>query len=369
MLLTGYIFLLLLLVGFSWGFVDANLPFATLPWLYRLVYHERGLATLIYSFIILALFGFYLTILRLVKKQKLTARQLWLWLAVTVIILLFSYPAFSNDVFNYIATAKVTFFYQENPYLVMPIEIPNEPMLKYLHAANKVALYGPAWIILTGVPHLLGRGNILASIFTFKIFVALFYAATAYLIWRISQFNLWSLAFFAFNPLVVVETLVSGHNDVVMMFWALFAFFWVRRKRFFLALIFLLISVLIKLATLFLLPVFTYLIYLNFKRLKVNWPRIWRWSALAMYLIFLLSPLREEIYAWYLIWPLTFVALIGRASFLSYVSLGFSLGLMFRFAPFIYTRNWGGITPLVKKLVTIITPLFTGILYAFRKKV
>ena len=41
----------------------------------------------------------------------------------------------------------------------MPIEIPNEPYLAFTRAANKTALYGPVWILLTAIPHLLGQGD------------------------------------------------------------------------------------------------------------------------------------------------------------------------------------------------------------------
>ena len=86
-----------------------------------------------------------------------------------------------------------------------------------------------------------------------------------------------------------------------------------------------------------------------------------------MFIIFLLSPLREEMYSWYFIWPLTFVALLNAGRLMriiGFVSLAFSLGLLFRFAPFIYTRDWSGITPLVKTLVTFIPPL-VAIVYIY----
>jgi len=87
-----------------------------------------------------------------------------------------------------------------------------------------------------------------------------------------------------------------------------------------------------------------------------------------MYGMFFSSPLREEIYAWYLIWPLTFVAFLPPRHFLTFVSFGFSFGLMFRVAPFIYARNWAGMTPLIKKIVTFIPPAFTAMLYVIKKK-
>ena len=79
-----------------------------------------------------------------------------------------------------------------------------------------------------------------------------------------------------------------------------------------------------------------------------------------MYLAFFLSPLREEIYAWYFIWPLSFVA-ISDIRWLTVVSGGFSLGLPLRFAPYLATGSWSGITPLVKKIVTFVPPMVAEI--------
>ena len=353
---------------FSWGFVDSNMPFRAPMWLSVLAYHQRTLATIIYGVFVLMLFGFYVYSLRQVQKKLWGIRDVWKAVGITIAILFFSYPAFSFDVFNYIATAKVAFLYRENPYLVMPIEIPNEPMLTFLHASNKVALYGPVWILLTSFPHYLGFGDILLSVFAFKALVIAFYILLARLIWKISN-NAFAVAFFALNPLVIMETLLGGHNDVVMMYLALLAFFLLQKKKLVLSLIVLGLSILIKGATVMLVPVFVWAIGNTLKGKKNNWNIIWFWCAVSMYTIFFLSPIREEIYAWYLIWPLTFVALIPGSPLLRYITFGFSFGLLFRIVPFLYTRQWIGITPMIKKLVTFIPPALLAIYYEIRKNI
>lgn len=365
----GYIVVLLLLTVLSWGFVDANLPLKTFQFLYDLVHFQRQWAVSIYSLLIIALFVFYGFILWFVEHKLFNLRQIITLIGITIGVLFFAFPGLSYDIFNYIATAKVTFFYKENPYLVMPIEIPNEPMLAFLHAANKTALYGPVWILLTGIPFILGLGDLFVTIFAFKAWILVFYVALVWLIWKISNHSLRALTLFALNPLVVIETLIGAHNDAVMMFLALASFYFFKHNRITLSLILLLLSAFIKFATLFLFPIYAYLLYLRWNNAKTDWQQVWRWSALAMYLIFFLSPLREEVYSWYLIWPLTFVVLIKGESLLLWLSLGFSAGLLFRISPFIYTRSWGGITPLIKKIVTFVPAAATGLYYAIKKKI
>lgn len=356
-----------LLAIYSYGLVDANFPLKVPALLSEMVRFPRWRSAGIYVFLISLLFISYFRALWLVKKRHLVAKQIWSLIILSVVILFFAFPAFSYDIFNYMATARVTFLYRENPYLVMPIEISNEPMLKFMHAANKTALYGPFWILLTAIPHFLGQGNLVLTVFVFKAFVILFYLALAWLIWRLSSHHLLALTFFALNPLVIVNTLVDGHNDVVMMALALLAFLFLQKKKFFMAGVMVLASILIKFATFLLLPVWAWLIFAQWWQQKINWQKIWLVSTLALLLIFLLSPLREEIYAWYLIWPLTTAAFLSPGYWLVAILLGFSFGLMFRIVPFLYFGTWGGLTPLIKKTVSFLPPLL-GLLFLQIKK-
>lgn len=358
--MTVFILYTLLLVAitiFSYSFVDYRFYFKPAKILGPLIIKQPHQLSFLYSLFIILLFIFYFHFLSQVKRKKITAKKIWLLIVLAALILFFAYPGFSYDVFNYMATARVIFLHRENPYIVMPIEIPNEPMLKFMHAANKTALYGPTWILLTALPHYLGFGNLLLTIFTFKILVILFYFALLWLIWQLSQKNLWSLIFFALNPLVVIETLAAGHNDVVMMFFALLTFYFLKRRKFCLAFFSLFASMMIKFATIFLLPIFIYATWQEWRNKEIIWGKIWLWSFFSMLAIFLLSPLREEIYSWYFIWPLTFVSLLPKSQLLQAISLGFSFGLPFRLAPYLYTFSWAGTTPKIKKIVTFLPPI------------
>ena len=359
-----YIVLLVLFVTFSWGFVDANMPLSKIEALQQIIFSKTVYPTAWYVASVALLISWYLWVLYRIRKGLLKSKHVWYLIGLTTAILMWSYPAMSNDVFNYIATAKLTYYWKENPYLVMPIEIPNESMLVFLQAANKVALYGPVWIILTAIPHFLGIGNLLATLFTFKLFIISWYCVLCYLIWIASGKKPWPLAFFALNPLVTLSTLVDGHNDVVMMALALGSFLYLKRGNFFICILLLLASILIKGATFFLVPVFFWSAYVTWKKKTLSWQHVWYWASIAMYIIFLLSPIREEIYAWYFIWPLTFLALVDKPTILHALSYGFSLGLMLRIVPFFYTRSWSGVTPLVKKIVTFVPPVISSIFYA-----
>ena len=269
LILFGYGVLCLLLVLFSYLFIDSGLSY--LSFLYTgFVSQNRFITTVMFVFIMFLFFLLYVLTLHLVKNEKIKRRKLFMLIGVCAGVLLFSYPAIlSFDIFNYIATAKVAFFYHENPYVIMPIEFLGDPLLLFMHASNKIALYGPAWIGLSSIPHYLGFNNFLLILFSLKLFVALFYFGSIYFILKISK-SLTSVALFALNPLVLIETLVSSHNDIVMMFLALVAFYFLFQKKNFYALLFLTSSIFIKYATVFLIPIFLYVIIQNHFNKKIQ---------------------------------------------------------------------------------------------------
>lgn len=360
-----YFIFLLIFSLFSYAFVDPNLIY--LKDIYTgFAFQERELTTFLYVIFTLISFVFYSSFLKNIRTINFSSFKLLI--VITFAVLIFSYPAFlSFDIFNYIATAKTLFFFHENPYIVMPIEFIGDPLLLFTHATNKIALYGPFWIGLSGIPYFLGFGNFLISLFNFKLFITAFYLGTLWLIKKITKNN-YSVILFALNPLVIIETLIGSHNDIVMMFFALFSFLFLIRKKILLASIFLAFSILIKYATIFLLPIFILTAIKIIKKQKVNWDKVFLYSTISMVFIFLLSTLREEIYPWYAIWFLVFSFLIPQKRLLLYLSFAFSFGLLFRHVPFMLLGTHFGVTPLIKGFVTFF-PAFLVLFYGYFKKI
>lgn len=360
-----YSLFLILFTLFSYTFIDYNLFY--LKWLYSIFSFENNLIrTSIYVIFLILFFVFYYLFYKDVKKGLIGGKEIRWLIGLTIIILLFSYSAmFSYDIFNYITSAKVLFFYRENPYLVMPIEFINEPYLIFTRAANKFALYGPFWLILTGIPYVLGFSKFILVLLNFKLFIIFFYLALVALIWKFSK-NLLSVYLFALNPLVIIETLIGNHNDIVMMFFGLFSIYLIIKKKFGLAFLFFFLSVLIKYSTLLLLPVLFYLVWKEIKNQKINLEKVFLSSTFLMSIAFLSAPLREEIYPWYAIWFLTFMVLFPNKKFLLNLTIVFSFSLLLRYVPYIFSGSYFGMTPLLKIIVTFIPPLLFSLLYFFK---
>ena len=86
-----------------------------------------------------------------------------------------------------------------------------------------------------------------------------------------------------------------------------------------------------------------------------------------MFVAFLLSPLREEIYPWYALWFLPFTSLITKNKTVLYVSLAFSFSLLFRYVPFMFLGTYFGPTPFIKVLVTF-APVILVLIYMLIKE-
>ena len=142
----------------------------------------------------------------------------------------------------------------------MPTELLGEPMLGFTRAANKLALYGPVWILATWIPYVLSFGNVLVALYTFKLLVIASYVTIGILICKMTK-NARNVLFFAFNPLVIIETFVSGHNDTFMMALVLYGIYLCRSNQLFAQIAgwgFMIASVLVKGATIMVLPVFIF---------------------------------------------------------------------------------------------------------------
>lgn len=330
-------------------------------------YFQRPLSTGLYLAILCLYFVLYGVLLWMIRKKRIALPTLWRMVVVTTIILIFSYPAFSYDLFNHMFTAKTVLVYHKNPYLVTPLQFAGvDPWLSFIHWTHVISIYSPLWIAMTVVPYLLGFGYFLLLMWNFKILTAFGYILAAWSIAKIlkprgENTMMTGLALFALNPLVIIESLVSAHNDIVMMGFAVYALVLFAERKKLASWVALAVSISIKLMTVCLIPAFVF-----------RWNR--KAALIGMSVGLLLFLLQREIMPWYLLWVLPFVALMPEATKLTLVAGGISLGLLLRYAPFLYYGHWNDPVPALKTWGTWIPILLTlaGIcatyLVRFRKK-
>jgi len=330
-------------------------------------YFNRPLSTGLYLAILFLIFGFYFLILLAVKRKWFNSKQIWTLILITAGILWFSYNAFSYDLFNYIFDARIVTFYRQNPYQHKALDYPDDPMLGFMHWTHRLYPYGPLWLVLTVPLSFLGFQKLVPMMILFKGLAVGGYLGASWFIFKIlkdinPKEKLIGLVVFAFNPLVIIESLVSAHNDISMMALALAGFWFLVKKKYLPAWLTLGLSIGVKFATALLLPIFILVHLWRPWRKKINWDKVILGTLFLMVLAVLGAIKRDELKPWYLLYPLPFISLLPekRGSFvfaqdkLFWPMIGLSLGLLLHYAPFLYLGNWNPPVPVIKTKLTFI---------------
>ena len=179
---------------------------------------------------------------------------------------------------------------------------------------------------------------------------------------------MFNVAFYAFNPLVIIVSLVSAHNDGVMVFFALLGFYLLVKKKPYHALLPWLFSIGIKIVTVILLPLFALGIWSKIRVKKVDYQKLSIGAILLMSLAVFASSYRLGFQPWYLLWVLPFLALRAKNQYFAWLAIGFSLGSLLRYVPFLYYGHWNPPVPTLKFWL-LIGGLVLGLLVIFLKKV
>jgi hypothetical protein len=189
----------------------------------------------------------------------------WLWplvlggAALAGLILLFQYPFGASDIFDNIMHGRILGIYHANPFIQAPVNFSTDPF--YLYAGWKYypSMYGPLWELMAGgVARLAGNGffqNVLAFKLLPAAFLAGSVAVTAVILRRAaSQRALPGVWLLAWNPVVLTETIGTGHNDMAMVFFVLLAVWAISRERYSLSVAALIAGALVKFLPVLLVP-------------------------------------------------------------------------------------------------------------------
>jgi hypothetical protein len=139
-----------------------------------------------------------------------------LWFAVG------TYPMGALDFFNYLAELKLAFHWHQNPYLttLAPYTSLDDPFVRRAFMTDVRLFYGPAWLLTSWLPGaLVGWDAIVEAMRAYKLFNALLLLATAIGIAAVQATwpaRLATALLFLANPLVILEGVANGHNDVLM---------------------------------------------------------------------------------------------------------------------------------------------------------
>lgn len=325
-------------------------------------YFNRPLSTYLYISLILLLFNFYFYLLWRAYKKTLSRKTVWALIVITAGILLFSYNAFSYDLFNYIFDAKIITYYGQNPYEHKALDYAGDPMLSFMRWTHRTYPYGPLWLVLTVPLSFFGLQFFLPTFFLFKALMVASYIGSAYFIGKIlrkvsPERELMGLIFFAFNPLVIVESLVSAHNDIVMMFFAILGVYYLVEKKYKLTFFAFIASYGVKFATaslpfaLHIGAILGIAAFLNFmsrqKNIHLQWQRHFVILTFLMILPVVFASYRTTFQPWYLLYLLGFAALVSNVFFVTIPVVILSFFAILQYIPYLYLGNWDPPVPSI----------------------
>lgn len=364
-LIIGYLISIIGLFLYSFTQIDLGLTLSEVSvwqvaekFFKNIGYFQRPLSSYLFVAIILSLFFFYLAIIYGIYKKNINKKTVWVLIISTAFLLNFSYNAFSHDLFNYIFDAKIVTYYNQNPYLHKALDFPGDPMLSFMHWTHRLFPYGPVWLGLTVPLSFVGFQFFLPTFFLFKTLMSLSFLGTAFFIGKILKKvslndEVFGVAFFALNPLVIIESLVSSHNDIVMLFFAIWSIYLLLNMQYVRSFIMFALSVGTKFATVFALPIFLIVYFLTKQKKKINWEIIFSTITILMIIPVVLASYRTNFQPWYLLNILPFAALVSKKYYFFIPSMILSSFSLFQYLPFLYLGNWDNPVPLILFWITI----------------
>ena len=172
------------------------------------------------------------------------------------ITLLGLYPITAADVFHYLADARTLWVYHQNPMQVPPQA---HPFWIGISWAQQPSPYGPLWQLIACLPVAFAGDHAVASLIGFKMLGLVSVLVCGVFVFLAAR-RLWpgretfALLAFLWNPFVVFRAVGNGHNDLVMMAFALAGLYCVALRRWRWALPLLALSACIKYSTALVIP-------------------------------------------------------------------------------------------------------------------
>jgi hypothetical protein len=171
--------------------------------------------------------------LALKRAPTLSARWVIGAIVAVHVIYLLAPPMALTDLFNYVNYGRMEVVHGLNPYTTIPVLEPHDDpsyMLSNWH--ELLSPYGPLFTLLTFVVVPLG---VAGSFWALKAILMLTSLATILLVWKCARLlgrdPRAAIALVGLNPIVLVWGLGGDHNDFLMVFWIMLAFYLLLRAR------------------------------------------------------------------------------------------------------------------------------------------
>ncbi len=170
--------------------------------------------------------------------HRQTRYLLWTGAVLAGLIFVFTPAMLSHDILVYASYSRLLANYHANPYFIPIAAFPHDPYVPLNYWAKPVAAYGPLWLAVCGFFGFLVGPQSIGYVLAFRLFAL---AAHLLNIWLVTKtlramgqsprtITLGALLY-GWNPLVLLESGLGGHNDVFMMTFLLLGVFLTVRAQ------------------------------------------------------------------------------------------------------------------------------------------
>jgi alpha-1,6-mannosyltransferase len=134
------------------------------------------------------------------------------------VLFLLAPPLLSQDVFSYIAYARLGVEHDLNPYLHSPLAIPHDPVFGFAGSKDAVSAYGPLFTLLT---YPLAGLGVAAAFWVLKVVAAAASLAIVWVVWRTARLMgrepLVPALAVGLHPLVLAHVVAGAHNEALVV--------------------------------------------------------------------------------------------------------------------------------------------------------
>ncbi|MEO8972359.1 MAG: hypothetical protein ABI406_12255 [Ktedonobacteraceae bacterium] len=175
-------------------------------------------------------FAIYALVALLVRRQsseqELRRSMLLIWAGVVIAgcILLITPALISRDLFVYAGYGRSIIAHHINPYFIAPAKFPQDPITPLDDWRNATAAYGPLWLVVCSLVSIVGGSSPTRYILLFRFLAFVIHLINALLVMiilrtmgRSARTVTIGTLLYAWNPLVILEGGLSGHNDLFMI--------------------------------------------------------------------------------------------------------------------------------------------------------
>ena len=160
---------------------------------------------------------------------RILLRYIWIGAILASVLYVLTPSELSHDALVYAGYGRVIVTYHANPYYTPLSAFPSDPLFQLDDWRDAVAAYGPLWLIVCALSTLVAGSSILHYIFFYRILGLLAHLLNIWLVTAILRKTqrpphivVVGTLLYAWNPLVLLESGLGGHNDIVMVTCILF---------------------------------------------------------------------------------------------------------------------------------------------------